>query len=49
VRIGDDLGAQRGGSRRHRFAPPTLESVVVPADPRDGARLRTALTRLAEQ
>jgi site-specific recombinase XerC len=49
VRIGDDLGAQRGGSRRDRFAPPTLESVVVPADPRDGAHLRAALTRLAEQ
>jgi hypothetical protein len=42
-------GAQRGGSRRDRFAPPTLESVVVPADPRDGAHLRAALTRLAEQ
>ncbi len=49
VRIGDDIGGPRGGSRRHRFASPTLESVVEPAHPDDGARLRAALRQLAEQ
>jgi ribosomal protection tetracycline resistance protein len=34
---------------QHEFAPPTLESVVVPTDPDDGARLRVALGQLAEQ
>jgi len=48
VRIGDDIGERRGGDR-HRFAPPTLEAVVVPSRRRDGARLRTALHQLAEQ
>jgi ribosomal protection tetracycline resistance protein len=48
VRIGDDIGERRHGNQ-HRFAPPTLESVVVPTDPGDGARLRTALQQLAEQ
>jgi ribosomal protection tetracycline resistance protein len=48
VRIGDDIGERRHANR-HRFAPPTLESVVVPTDPGDGARLRTALQQLAEQ
>src|SRR5262249_51725006 len=31
------------------FAPPTLESVVAPADRADGQRLRVALAQLAEQ
>jgi ribosomal protection tetracycline resistance protein len=33
----------------HRFARPTLESVVVPVRPGDRARLRVALGQLAEQ
>jgi ribosomal protection tetracycline resistance protein len=33
----------------HHFAPPTLETVVVPVETTDGARLRLALGRLAEQ
>ena len=33
----------------HQFPPPTLESVVVPRNPEDGARLRVALGQLAEQ
>ncbi len=50
VRIGDVLGERDAPvSDGRQFAPPTLESVVVPADPRDEARLRTALSQLAEQ
>jgi ribosomal protection tetracycline resistance protein len=48
VRIGDWIGEPRPGAE-HRFAPPTLESVVAPADPEDANRLRVALGRLAEQ
>jgi ribosomal protection tetracycline resistance protein len=33
----------------HRFAPPTLETVVVPASPGENGALRTALAQLAEQ
>src|SRR6185437_3303032 len=33
----------------HQFAPPTLETVVVPRDPRDSGPLRVALGQLAEQ
>jgi len=49
IRIGDRIGepgAERGG---YRFPPPTLEAVVVPDDPDDGARLHAALAQLAEQ
>ncbi|NUR70083.1 MAG: TetM/TetW/TetO/TetS family tetracycline resistance ribosomal protection protein, partial [Hamadaea sp.] len=48
VRIGDTFGPVpnvRGGY----FAPPTLETVVVPADPARQGRLHVALTQLAEQ
>jgi ribosomal protection tetracycline resistance protein len=48
ARIGDAIGARRTGTDHH-FAPPTLESVVVPTTPDDGARLRVALEQLAEQ
>jgi ribosomal protection tetracycline resistance protein len=47
VRIGDWIGERRPGAE-HRFAPPTLESVVVPA-PGDANRLHVALGRFAEQ
>ena len=33
----------------HHFAPPTLETVVVPRDPNDKGALRVALAQLAEQ
>ena len=48
VRIGDAIG---DGPRRprHHFAPPTLESVVVPVRAEDRAALHTALTQLEEQ
>jgi ribosomal protection tetracycline resistance protein len=49
VRIGDSLGELHAAATDGQFAPPTLESVVVAADPRDEARLRTALSQLAEQ
>jgi ribosomal protection tetracycline resistance protein len=50
VRIGDELGLPRTepAERRH-FAPPTLETVVVPARPADKGALHVALSQLAEQ
>ena len=48
VRIGDAIG----DSPRlpgHHFAPPTLESVVVPVQPEDKPALHTALAQLEEQ
>jgi ribosomal protection tetracycline resistance protein len=47
VRIGDAIGEPRT-SQRH-FAPPTLETVVVPGNTAERGRLITALTQLAEQ
>ncbi|MFH8369012.1 GTP-binding protein [Streptomyces sp. NPDC018031] len=43
----DPAGAAR--ARRGHFAPPTLETVVVPVRPADRGALHLALTRLAEQ
>jgi ribosomal protection tetracycline resistance protein len=48
IQIGDWLGEPRG-EVEHHFAPPTFESVVAPAGPADGQRLRVALNQLAEQ
>jgi len=51
VRIGDAIGAEPGtpdGDVRH-FAPPTLETVVVPGEATDRGALRVALDQLAEQ
>ena len=50
ARIGDRFGpADPGNEDVSQFPPPTLESVVVPADPGDKQRLRVALGQLAEQ
>jgi ribosomal protection tetracycline resistance protein len=49
IQIGDRIGQDRADAEQHHFAPPTLESVVVPASPDDKARLRVALAQLAEQ
>ncbi len=49
VRIGDTIGEQRTTQERHYFAPPTLETVVVPRSPADKGALHVALTQLAEQ
>ncbi|MER5450296.1 translation factor GTPase family protein [Streptomyces sp. NPDC002764] len=48
IRIGDALGEPRK-AYEHFFAPPTLETVVVPGPGVDPRRLHTALTQLAEQ
>ncbi|MFG2881350.1 GTP-binding protein [Streptomyces sp. NPDC048297] len=48
IRIGDVLGAP-GRAYEHHFAPPTLESVVVPGPGTDRRSLHLALTQLAEQ
>jgi ribosomal protection tetracycline resistance protein len=47
IQIGDRIGD--APPPRREFAPPTLESVVVPTDADDGAALRVALGQLAEQ
>src|SRR5262249_21157843 len=49
IQIGDAIGESRTVVEQHHFAPPTLETVVVPRDPGDRRALRTALAQLAEQ
>jgi len=49
IQIGDAIGASRTTSERHHFAPPTLETVIVPSRPADRGALHTALVQLAEQ
>jgi ribosomal protection tetracycline resistance protein len=49
VQIGDRIGEAGAKAARPQFPPPTLESVVVASNPDDRARLRAALTQLAEQ
>ena len=49
IQVGDAIGAVKTPARRHQFAPPTLETVVVPGDPGDCGALRVALAQLAEQ
>ena len=49
IQIGDTLGAPRTAPAHHSFAPPTLETVVVPHRPADKGALHVALTQLAEQ
>ncbi|WAZ25903.1 TetM/TetW/TetO/TetS family tetracycline resistance ribosomal protection protein [Streptomyces cinnabarinus] len=48
IRIGDALGCPRKADS-HFFAPPTLETVVVPGSGTDPRALHGALTQLAEQ
>ncbi|MEU6008992.1 translation factor GTPase family protein [Streptomyces sp. NPDC047453] len=48
IRIGDTVG-EPGRAHEHFFAPPTLETVVVPGPGVGGGALHLALTRLAEQ
>jgi ribosomal protection tetracycline resistance protein len=48
ARIGDPVGRRRG-TPAAAFAPPTLETVVIPARQAEAARLHQALTELAEQ
>ncbi|MGP3984187.1 GTP-binding protein [Streptomyces sp. KR80] len=50
VRIGDAVGvADTDTAEPRHFAPPTLETVVVPCRPADRGALHTALAQLAEQ
>jgi ribosomal protection tetracycline resistance protein len=47
IRIGDTIGGNRTNGRH--FAPPTLETIVVPENTASKGQLHTALTQLAEQ
>ncbi len=49
IQIGDAVGRSRTAVEQHHFAPPTLETVVVPHNPGDKGTLRVALAQLAEQ
>lgn len=49
ARIGDPVGRKRRGAAAAAFAPPTLETVVVPDHRAAAPRLHQALTELAEQ
>jgi ribosomal protection tetracycline resistance protein len=49
VQIGDTIGVSRTATDDHYFAPPSLETVVVPRHPADKGALYVALTQLAEQ
>ena len=49
VRVGDAIGDDPGPRAQHSYAPPTLESMVVPRRSTDRGRLRVALAQLAEQ
>jgi ribosomal protection tetracycline resistance protein len=49
IRIGDAVGVPEQSTVEHHFAPPTLETVVVPARAADRGALHVALTQLAEQ
>ena len=48
IKIGDAIGEPRAHAEPH-FAPPTLETAVVPFYPEQKGALHTALTQLAEQ
>ena len=49
IQTGDLIGQPGPAAGRRYFAPPTLETVVVPGHPADRGALHTALTQLAEQ
>ena len=48
IRIGDAIGEPHAHVEHH-FAPPTLETAVVPRHPEEKGALHSALTQLAEQ
>jgi ribosomal protection tetracycline resistance protein len=49
IQIGDTLGVSPATPARHYFAPPTLETVVVPCRRGGRGALHVALAQLAEQ
>jgi ribosomal protection tetracycline resistance protein len=48
IRVGDSIG-ERSAAPQRQFAPPMLESVIVPSDPAAAPLLWKALSQLAEQ
>jgi ribosomal protection tetracycline resistance protein len=49
IQIGDAIGISPTGAPGRSFAPPTLETIVVPRRPADKGALHVALAQLAEQ
>jgi ribosomal protection tetracycline resistance protein len=49
IKIGDTIGISRTTAEPRYFAPPTLETIIVPRRPADRGALHAALTQLAEQ
>jgi ribosomal protection tetracycline resistance protein len=49
IQIGDQIGTRDASPAHHQFAPPTLETVVVPCRPGGQGALHVALAQLAEQ
>ncbi len=49
IQIGDAIGVVSPAAVEHHFAPPTLETVVVPERAADKGALHVALAQLAEQ
>ncbi|WP_203917958.1 elongation factor G [Rugosimonospora africana] len=49
ARVGDTIGRPARAATEHHFAPPTMETVIVPVRLNDDGALRAALARLAEQ
>ena len=49
IQIGDMIGISRTAAEHHYFAPPTLETIIVPRRPADRGALHAALAQLAEQ
>ena len=49
IHVGDAVGALRAHGEQRQFAPPTLETVVIPRHRDDKGALRVALAQLAEQ
>ncbi len=49
VQIGDAIGIARTTAERRSFAPPTLETIIVPRRPADRGALHVALAQLTEQ
>ncbi len=49
VQVGDAVGDEQAKVADHHFAPPTLETVILPDRPAGRGALLAALTQLAEQ
>ena len=49
AQVGDPIGMHRATAGRFQFAPPTLETPIVPVVPDEKSALHTALIQLSEQ